>query len=264
MNTLEIRRLVHRYALTEVLDGINLDLRAGETLALVGPSGCGKSTLLHIVAGLINASEGTVTSSFRDTACVFQQPRLMPWKNTVDNIALGLQAKGVSKARRREQGSKMALRLGLAVEDLDKYPHELSGGMQSRVALGRALALEPDLLLLDEPFSALDIGLKLELYRLLRHQVEQAGAAVLMITHDLMEAVRLADRVLMMAPNPGRFVREFTFSRVQADRDDSYIYQTTGQMMQADEVRIGFGLEQGHLPRLGHEDEPSQHGGCSV
>lgn len=264
MSLLEIRRLVHRYALTDVLDGIRLDLHAGETLALVGPSGCGKSTLLHIVAGLVTPSEGTVTSRFREMACVFQQPRLMPWKTTVDNIALGLQAKGMARARRRELGAEMALRLGLDAQDLAKYPHELSGGMQSRVALGRALVLRPDLLLLDEPFSALDIGLKLELYRLLRDQVEQAGTAVLMITHDLMEAVRLADRVLMMAPDPGRFVREFTFSRIQAERDDSYIYHTAGQMMQTEEVRIGFGLAQGQLPRLTPEDAPSRHGGCSV
>ncbi len=149
---LTIRRLGHRYALTSVLSGVDLDLRAGETLALVGPSGCGKSTLLHIVAGLIEPSEGRVQSAFRGIGCVFQQPRLMPWKNAVDNIALGMKALRVPAAARRRHAREWAARLGLAAEDEHKYPHELSGGMQSRVALGRALAVAPELLLLDEPF----------------------------------------------------------------------------------------------------------------
>lgn len=242
MNALHIRHLSHRFGLTEVLAGIGLDLFAGETLALVGPSGCGKSTLLHIVAGLITPSEGKVHSTFRGIGCVFQQPRLMPWKTAIDNIALGQKALGVPLAARRQQSAELAQRLGLAADDMEKYPHELSGGMQSRVALGRALAVAPDLLLLDEPFSALDVGLKLELYQLLRDQTQQRGTAVLMITHDLMEAVRLADRIVMMAPDPGRLVREFPMALPQAARHDAWVYQTTGELMQADEVRRGFGL----------------------
>lgn len=240
--TLSIRDLTHRYTFNDVLSAVDLDLRKGETLALVGPSGCGKSTLLHIVAGLITPTSGTVRLGFQEVGCVFQQPRLMPWKTVVHNIALGPKARGVPAAVRREQSAALALRLGLGADDLDKYPHELSGGMQSRVALGRALALQPDLLLLDEPFSALDVGLKLELYGLLREQVEQKGTAVLMITHDLMEAVRLADRILMMAPDPGRLVKEFALTRPQHARTESWVYQMTGEFMESAEVRFGFGL----------------------
>src|SRR5690606_532031 len=122
-----------------------------------------------------------------------QEPRLMPWKTALDNIALGLKALGIPKPVRRRRAAELGRRMGLSRDDLAKYPHELSGGMQSRVALARALATRPDLLLLDEPFAALDIGLKTELYELLSEQIERFNTAVLMITHDLMEAVRLAD-----------------------------------------------------------------------
>jgi NitT/TauT family transport system ATP-binding protein len=239
---LRIRRLGHRFGLTEVLAGIQLDLTPGETLALIGPSGCGKSTLLNIVAGLVLPSEGSVENGFRRVACMFQQPRLLPWKSALDNIALGLKARGDSRASRGQQAAAMAQWLGLSADDMTKFPHALSGGMQSRVALGRALVLGPDLLLLDEPFSALDVGLKIELYGLLRSRVAEYRSAVLMITHDLMEAVRLADRVLMMAPGPGRLVREFVLAQPQAARSEAWIYQTAGELMQNREVRLGFGL----------------------
>lgn len=262
MSFLHIRHLYHSYGVTEVLTDVGLDLYAGETLALVGPSGCGKSTLLHVVAGLLTPSEIVMQSEFRGTGCVFQEPRLMPWKTAVDNIALGLKTLKVPKAARRRQAADLALRLGLKTEDMLKYPHELSGGMQSRVALARALAISPDLLLLDEPFSALDIGLKAELYELLVRQVRQYGTAVLMITHDLMEAVRLADRILMMVPAPGRIVREFTLDHPQEARDSTWVYQTTAELMASNEVRIGFGLSAGELPIERHDHR--QHMGCNI
>lgn len=263
MSVLHIRHLYHRYGLTEVLADVGLDLYAGETLALVGPSGCGKSTLLHVVAGLLTPSEVVLHSEFRGICCVFQDPCLMPWKTALDNIALGLKALGVPKAARRRQAAALGLRMGLAAEDLEKYPHELSGGMQSRVSLARALAPCPDLLLLDEPFSALDVGLKADLYKLLGDQVRQHGTAVLMITHDLMEAVRLADRILMMVPAPGRLVREFTLELPQEERTSTWVYQTTGELMLADEVRIGFGLAAGELPAA-PTHEHARHAGCAV
>lgn len=240
--TLHIRNLHHRFGLTEVLDGIQLDLEPGQTLALVGPSGCGKSTLLHIVAGLLDASEGEVISSFKRTACVFQQPRLMPWKNVLDNIALGLKASGMPSALRRHKAGVMAQLMGLDATTHRLYPHELSGGMQSRVALARALVLEPDLVLLDEPFSALDIGLKLGLYQVLQTQVRSQGCAVLMITHDLMEAVRLADVILMMAANPGRILRAFALGKAQQERSDAWIHHNTALLLQDAAIRCGFEL----------------------
>ena len=262
MSALHIRHLQHKYALTEVLSDINLDLFAGETLALVGPSGCGKSTLLHIIAGLLTPSEAQIEQHFRGIACMFQEPRLLPWKTAEDNITLGLKALKVPKQARQQQARQMADTLGLTLDDLAKYPHELSGGMQSRIALGRALIIKPDLLLLDEPFSALDIGLKLELYALLRQHITERGTGVLMITHDLMEAVRLADRIVMMVPDPGRLIGEFTLQQPHAERSDAWIYQTTAQLMANDNIRIGFGLAEGTLNTPEHSH--TQHSGCSL
>lgn len=247
MSALHIRDLQHKYGLTEVLSNIQLDLFAGETLALVGPSGCGKSTLLHIIAGLLTPSEGVIEQNFRSTACMFQEPRLLPWKTAQDNITLGLKALNIPKHARQQQARHIATTLGLTLDDLSKYPHELSGGMQSRIALGRALIIQPDLLLLDEPFSALDIGLKLELYALLRQHITERGTGVLMITHDLMEAVRLADRIVMMVAEPGRLIDEFAVELAHAERSDAWIYQTTAQLMANDNIRTGFGLSEGSL-----------------
>lgn len=244
MSALHLQGVGHRFALNEVLAGIDLDLSAGETVALVGPSGCGKTTLLNLVAGLLTGTDGRIDNRFSSVAYMFQQPRLLPWKNARDNIALGLKARGVARAERMRRAGALGVALGLTEDDLGKFSHALSGGMQSRVALARALALEPDLLLLDEPFSALDIGLKAELYALLLDQVEARGSAVLMISHDLMEAVRLADRIQMMALHPGRIVREFRLDHPKAMRDDSWVYHTTAELMQAPEVRAGFGLGQ--------------------
>jgi len=263
LSALHIRHLCHRYGLTEVLADVSLDLSAGETLALVGPSGCGKSTLLHVVAGLLTPSEAEMQSTFRNLSCVFQEPRLMPWKTALDNIALGLKALRMPRPARRRQAAELGVRMGLSMDDLAKFPHELSGGMQSRVSLARALAPRPDLLLLDEPFSALDIGLKAELYRLLTEQVSRYDTAVLMITHDLMEAVRLADRILMMVPEPGRLVREFVLETPQEQRSSTWLYQTTAELVMQDEVRIGFGLAEGEIPLAGPQ-EHARHAGCAI
>lgn len=240
--SLRVVGLGHRYALSEVLTDIDLDLNAGESVALVGPSGCGKTTLLHLIAGLERPSAGRIDNGFANPAYVFQQPRLLPWKTALDNIALGLKARGLPCVERERRARRFGLRLGLQDDDLDKFPHQLSGGMQSRVALARAFVLEPDLLLLDEPFSALDVGLKTELYALLLEEIAARDASLLMITHDLMEAVRLADRILMMATAPGRLVGEFRLGLAKAQRDDGWVYRTTAEFMQATAVRAGFGL----------------------
>ncbi len=239
---LQAQGLGHAYALRTVLAGIDFELPAGQVAALVGPSGCGKTTLLHLVAGLLAVREGRLASDFTAPAAVFQQPRLLPWKRALDNIALGLKAQGLARRERERRAFELGLRVGLLADDLEKYPHQLSGGMQSRVALARALVMEPDLLLLDEPFSALDIGLKAELYVLLAEHLAGREMAVLMITHDLMEAVRLSDQLLVMAPDPGRIVARFDLTRPALARDDAFVYQHTAELLQHPTVRASFGL----------------------
>lgn len=240
---LELRNLGYAYALKTVLQDIELTLQAGQVLALVGASGCGKTTLLHLCAGLLARQDGVIENSFVRPAIMFQQPRLLPWKTVQDNIELGLKAQGVARAESRRRAHASAIAVGLDDLALSQFPQALSGGMQSRVALARALVLEPDLLLLDEPFSALDIGLKGQMHRLLlTHQAEH-GTAVLMITHDLMEAVRLADTVLVMAPDPGRIVYRFNLEMPARLRSEADMYRTTAEFLQVPLVRQSFALE---------------------
>ena len=240
---LHVHGLSHAFARDEVLSGIHFRVRTGEVVALVGPSGCGKTTLLHLCAGLLDVQEGRLENSFATPALMFQQPRLLPWQTTADNIALGLRAQGMARAAARERAHAMGAMLGLDAEAMVAYPHQLSGGMQSRAALARALVLEPDLLLMDEPFAALDIGLKAQLHRLLlRHQREK-GTAVLMITHDLMEAVRLADTVLVMAAGPGCIVHQHSPQAPALARTDAMVYHDTAELLRVPAVRAAFGLD---------------------
>ena len=258
---LRIDGLAHAYALRSVLDDISLRLTDGRTLALVGPSGCGKTTLLHLCAGLLTVQKGTLANDFLRPAVMFQQPRLLPWKTTRDNIALGLKATGMRPAERAARAETMGRAVGLDKLALDLFPHALSGGMQSRAALARALALSPDLLLMDEPFSALDIGLKGQLHRLLLDHQTEHGLAVLMITHDLMEAVRLADTILVMAADPGRLVHRVELTTPARQRGESDIYRTTAELLQEPAVCTSFGLD---LPRAGIATDAVTGSGCAV
>ena len=230
----------HAFGLAEVVADVNLVVEENEVVALVGPSGCGKTTLLNMALDLLEPTEGAVHNEFDRAACLFQEPRLLPWKRARDNIAWGLKARRVGRAERDGRAERLAVEMGLTADDLDKFPYELSGGMRQRVALARALVVRPELLLLDEPFTALDIGIKRDLHDLLLGEIAQRSLTVLFITHDLMEAVRLADRILVLASDPGRIVYAHASPRPAAQRNLDYQYATTASLLAEPAVAAAF------------------------
>jgi NitT/TauT family transport system ATP-binding protein len=196
------------------LDGVGLDVAAGEFVAIVGPSGCGKSTLLRILGGLLAPSQGRVlldgevlAEPKRQVGFVFQNVNLMPWRTVLQNVLLPLEIAATPRGEAESRARKMLGLVGLAGFEV-AYPHQLSGGMAQRVAIGRALVSQPEVLLLDEPFGALDAlsreQMNLELLRIWRAQKVTA----VMVTHDLQEAIFVADRVLVMSSRPGRISAE--------------------------------------------------------
>lgn len=190
----DLRGVTRRFGDHVVLDEVDLTIHRGQFVVLLGHSGCGKSTLLRIVGGIDQGDEGAVRTG-TNPAVVFQDPRLFPWKRIADNVALGLDT-SAREARRR--AAEMLAEVGLTGRE-KAWPRELSGGQRQRVALARALVREPDLLLLDEPFSALDALTRITAQNLVQQLVEVHRPAVLMVTHDVEEALLLADRVLVMA-----------------------------------------------------------------
>jgi NitT/TauT family transport system ATP-binding protein len=195
------------------LDGISFDVRDREFVALVGPSGCGKTTCLRMAAGLEFPTSGTVTVGGRpvtkpgpDRAVVFQQFALFPWKTVHENIDFGLRSKGLPESKRRERIARQVELMGLQGYE-SAYPHQLSGGMQQRVAIARSYVLDPDVLLMDEPFGALDAQTRVVMQEELIKLARVNPRTVLFITHAVDEAVYLADRVVVMTRRPGR-IRE--------------------------------------------------------
>lgn len=197
----------------EALRDIDLSVEPGEFVAIVGRSGCGKSTLLRIMAGLIPASAGTVTiegrpvtGPRRDAALVFQQPALLPWRSVLDNVLLPVQVVGKVDEEHRHRARDLIKLVGLEGFE-GRSPRELSGGMQQRAAICRALMLEPTVLLMDEPFGALDALTREELALEVQRMWSERGMTIVFVTHSISEAVLLADRVIVMTPRPGRLAR---------------------------------------------------------
>jgi NitT/TauT family transport system ATP-binding protein len=236
MARLKVENLTFSFGYETILDNINFEINEGEVVSIVGPSGGGKTTLLRLCAGLLDMQEGKIENSFETQAVAFQDPRLLPWKNVIDNIAFGLKALGISKQEREKRAKEIALKFDLEESDFDKFPKELSGGMSQRVSFARALVTKPKLLFLDEPFSALDIGLKRELQNHIIEMIEKKEITIFFITHDIMEAIRLSDKILLLAPDPGRIVKIFEFNVPQSKRDDEYVYAQTAKLLSDKEI----------------------------
>ncbi|MEK6346722.1 MAG: ABC transporter ATP-binding protein [Burkholderia sp.] len=214
---LELRGVALHYADRKVLNALDLDVAPGEIVALLGPSGCGKSSLLRVIAGLVAPSAGTVrldgdpvVGPRADLALAFQHPALLPWLNVERNVAFGLdfaRQPALPRERRRARVSEALQAVGL--EHARHWrPAQLSGGMAQRVALARSLAREPRVLLLDEPFGALDEVTRAGMQRLLAAIVRRTGATAVLVTHDIDEALRVADRIVLLASG-GRFAHEW-------------------------------------------------------
>ncbi|MCL2894992.1 ABC transporter ATP-binding protein [Brenneria tiliae] len=195
----------------QVLRDVDLTLNPGEILALLGPSGCGKSTLLNILSGLLSADSGSLTIQGADAAhfrhwqrigYLFQEDRLLPWRSVQQNVNFGLENLPLSQAERRRRVADALYLVGLA--DFTRYwPHQLSGGMRSRVALARSLVAEPEILLMDEPFSKLDAQTRGVMHNEILRIQRLTGMSIVLVTHDVEEAVVLADRVVIFKPHPG-------------------------------------------------------------
>jgi len=228
----------------DALVGIDLDIRAGEFVSLIGPSGCGKSTLLRLIADLTAPTNGTITVNGKpaaqarkdqDYGMAFQQAGLFDWRTVAKNIELPLELRGWDRDRRREQALKM-LELVKLPEFADHHPWELSGGMQQRVAIARALSFEPKLLLMDEPFGALDEMTREHMQAELTNICALTGTTVVFVTHSIPEAVYLSNRVVVMSPRPGRIAAEVDVAlgtRTEDTREASDFFKKVTEVREA-------------------------------
>ena len=195
------------------LEGLNLLVREGEFITLVGATGCGKTTLLNLIAGLDTPDDGQLCLSKNlclgyNVAYVFQHYTLFPWRSTLGNVSFGLQMRGIGRKNRKNESIKLLSKVGLDGFE-NTYPYELSGGMRQRAAIAQALAIKPKLLLMDEPFGALDDSTRRELQQMLTELWQENQTTILFVTHNIDEAVVLGEKVLVLSERPGKVIREF-------------------------------------------------------
>jgi NitT/TauT family transport system ATP-binding protein len=257
---LEYRDVTMRFAqagnasLTAV-QNVSFSIADGEVVSLIGPSGCGKSTLLNIGSGLSAPSEGEafvdgnrVEGPNEQVAFMLQKDLLLPWRTVAENVMFGVEIQGVALTERKRRAGALLENLKLA-EFSQHYPHQLSGGMRQRVALARTLAVDPTVLLLDEPFSAVDAQTRMVLQTELAQTLKRAGKTALLITHDLQEAVTLSDRVLVMSRRPGRIIDEIVIDVPGRDeplkrRNDPMVNYIINRLME----RLGLGAPEAQAP----------------
>ncbi len=220
MEFLKVRKIHHTYfsknSATTALSDISLDVQEGEFISFLGPSGCGKTTLLSIIAGLMKPTAGTVSlegkqlkEARKNIGYMLQQDYLFPWKTIEENILLGLKIGNNLEESKKRYAFDLLKEMGLKGVET-QFPKELSGGMRQRVALVRTLATEPKLLLLDEPFSALDYQTKLKLEDLVSQTLKSFGKTAILVTHDIGEAIAMSDRVFLFSSSPGKIYKAFT------------------------------------------------------
>lgn len=211
---ISLRDVSKTYGVVTVLDKVNFEVKRGEFLVLLGASGCGKSTLINLIAGFISPNTGRITVNSKPvtgitSACgmVFQQYALFPWRTVQENVEFGLKMRGMPKSERAPIAHKYIEMVGLK-HAADKYPHALSGGMKQRVSIARVLANDPDVMLFDEPFAALDAMTRQVLQDQLLNIYEQSGKTIVFITHSIDEALTLSTRIAIMGGRPGRIVQD--------------------------------------------------------
>jgi NitT/TauT family transport system ATP-binding protein len=230
---------------------VSLSVHDGEVVSLIGPSGCGKSTLLNIGSGLTAPSEGEafvdgerVEGPNAHVAFMLQKDLLLPWRTIAENVQFGVEIQGVPLPERQKRAKTLLDTLNLG-EFASHYPHQLSGGMRQRVALARTLAVDPTVLLLDEPFSAVDAQTRIVLQRELAQTLKRSGKTALLITHDLLEAVTLSDRVLVMSRRPGQIIDEI---KIELPRRDDPIARRSDPKVNQYVARLMDQLDIGHAP----------------
>ncbi|MFU0503939.1 ABC transporter ATP-binding protein [Pseudaminobacter sp. NGMCC 1.201702] len=240
-----VRGVSKTYGDVEALRSIDLDFPRGKLTSLLGPSGCGKTTLLKIIAGLIEANDGTITVDGKpvlgpgpERAFVFQDFALLPWATVLRNVAFGLELRGAAKAEREEIARRYVAEVGLGGFE-DKYPHELSGGMRQRVGLARALAVDAEVLLLDEPFSAVDEQNRRKFQEdLIRLRTNQKKTFIF-VTHSIEEAVYISDRIVLLSPRPGR-VSQIIEPAIDRSGDPDQIHRDRHYLDTVEEIWQGL------------------------